>query len=298
VSPRMLRPPQMSSRPTLTVLISVATILTVGGAIEGWRFSQRMARWRKPSAPVLTREELRRYVTFRRPCDEDKEECEKPLACTPDARFAGYFCLPSECETDWQCQPGFSCTAVRSRPIVRLCYPTGTRQEGERCYDGSPHADESCAPGLICMRNTCGRRCQPDDPASCPRGTACRDSADGYACQPNCAPGDCPSVQRCVRIDDELALCGTPVGANCDESPCGVDQICEKSIPLTDEIIMRCLQKCSEDKPCPEGYSCGGGQCDRLCKKDSDCGPWEACERIISLNASFCFSSVSPNAPP
>src|SRR5512140_3903873 len=110
----MLPPPQMSLRPTLAVVISVATILVVGGAIEGWRLSQQMTRRRRPSVPVLTREESRRYMTFRRPChDDDAKECESPFACTPDSRVGGYLCLPSECETDLQCQPGYSCIAVR-----------------------------------------------------------------------------------------------------------------------------------------------------------------------------------------
>ena len=102
-----------------------------------------------------------------------------------------------------------------------------------------------------------------------------------------------------MRFTDELAHCGTPVGANCDESPCGVDQICQKAMGLTDIIAMRCSQKCAPDRPCPAGLSCeGGGECLRVCKKDSDCGPWEDCNLIIEDKTSFCFLSARPNAPP
>ncbi len=103
-----------------------------------------------------------------------------------------------------------------------------------------------------------------------------------------------------MRFDDELALCGTPVGVNCDETPCGVDQFCDKeAVGMKDKIAMRCVHKCAADKPCPEGYSCGGGgECLRVCKKDSDCGPWEECDLLINLNASFCLLSARPNTPP
>ena len=101
-----------------------------------------------------------------------------------------------------------------------------------------------------------------------------------------------------MRFNDELALCGRTAGANCDESPCGVDQICRHAVGLNDIIAMRCMQKCAADKPCPEGYSCESGECLRPCKKDSDCGPWESCEFITRLNTSFCFLSVLPNMPP
>lgn len=283
----------MSIRPTQAVVISLVTILTVGGAIEGGWLSYQLRRGRKPSAPVLTRGELLRYITFRRHCQDDKE-CEPPLACTADERVGGYFCLPSECETDLQCQPGFSCIRVRADPIVRLCLATGTRQEGERCQDVSPIAQESCAPGLTCMRGTCGRPCRPDDPASCPPGNACRDSGmDGYACQPNCAPGACPPGKTCVRFGAELAICGTLVSVNCDETPCGVNHICEKEmVGMKDKIAMRCVQTCAADSPCPEGYSCQSGRCLRLCQQDSDCGPHQECNLIFDLHLSFCGLSA------
>src|SRR5512145_1871792 len=112
----MLRSPQeMSLRPTLALVGSLAIILAVGGAIEGWWLSHQMKRGRKSSAPVLTRRDLSRLVTFKHPCDVDKEVCEDPLVCAFDDRRGGYLCLASECETDLQCEPGFSCIAVRSR---------------------------------------------------------------------------------------------------------------------------------------------------------------------------------------
>jgi len=102
-----------------------------------------------------------------------------------------------------------------------------------------------------------------------------------------------------VRFTDELAHCGTPVGANCEEIPCGADQICDKAMGLTDIIAMRCSPKCAAGKPCPEGYSCeGGGECLRVCKKDSDCGPWEYCHLVIDRHTSFCFLSTRPNVSP
>src|SRR5437868_3979996 len=57
---------------------------------------------------VLDTGQLRALVTYKRLCRK-QADCEAPLLCMDDARLGGWRCLANECESDFQCEPGFMC---------------------------------------------------------------------------------------------------------------------------------------------------------------------------------------------
>jgi hypothetical protein len=273
-------------RATRAVIATLVVLLLVGGAIEWWLLSRPQSK--EDVSPVLSGGELMRYVTYKRLCTTSRD-CEWPLVCTKDERVQNRRCLTSECETDLQCEPGFACMAVRSAPVVRICKGVGVREEGERCSSDSPLKDESCRTGLLCVRGHCGRPCSAEDPAGCPPAHACVGSRNGAACVPRCTPESCPPGKQCIRFDDELAVCGTLVTTNCDQSPCPEDQVCDRAtVGRKDQIAMRCLPPCGPKKACPTGSYCFGNVCQRLCSQSKECGPLEECVRFPALHLSIC----------
>jgi len=101
-------------------------------------------------------------------------------ACVPvtplcaDEPDAGEACSPS-CQRGCGC--GQRCNVVDRKPA---CVPTGTVPLGELC---NPNADD-CAPGLICLRETCGNGL-----ARCYRHCTNDGQCDGVACTINIADG-------------------------------------------------------------------------------------------------------------
>jgi hypothetical protein len=276
----------MSSNAPKAVVLALTFILLLGGAIQWWFLGH--SRSEAGVSPMLSEGELMQYVTYKRVCRTSKD-CEPPLVCIADERVQNYRCLTSECMTDTDCPSGFACRAASVHPIVRLCKTLGTRSEGERCGPDSPYKNQSCGPGLVCMRGDCGRFCRLGESGSCPRGFGCVDSPDGPACQSQCTRETCPPPKTCVRFDDELAVCGTLATSNCDETPCPAGQVCDRATQgMKDRLAMRCLPSCGPDKPCAPGSYCRGNMCMRLCEKDEECGALEQCVLTPSLNLSMC----------
>lgn len=276
----------MSLRPSRAVVVTLSFVFLVGGAVEWWHL--RTARLPRGNNPILSGGELMKYITYKRVCRTDAD-CERPLSCVSDERVQNRRCLTSECETDLQCESGFVCRVVSDQPIVRICKATGSRKEGERCHPDAARRNESCGPGLLCLRHHCGRFCRLDDPKSCPRGTVCTGSRNGSACVPCCAPGTCPSEKQCIPLEEGLAVCGTVVTINCDLTPCPEGQLCDRSmVGMKDRVAMRCLPSCAPDKPCAAGSYCSDGRCVPTCQKDADCAPLEECAPIPDLRLSLC----------
>ncbi len=237
---------------------------------------------------MLSGGELMRLPTYKRPC-RVSQECESPLACIFDTRVSRFRCLASECDTALHCEPGFTCQVIRGYPVVRICKPVGARQEGERCNPDSSKKGDLCSSGLLCIRGTCSRPCEPGRPGVCLRGTKCVHSLGaGYTCVPQCSPGDCPPGKECIRFGDELSVCGVLVTANCDLAPCPEDHICDRDALSGERIAMQCLLMCSREKPCPEGHLCSYDRCRRICTKNEECSAQQECVLQPNLKAPVC----------
>lgn len=264
----------------IAVVLALGATAFIGGAVEWWLWARQASR--ADVNPVLSEGELMRLTTYKRVC-RSSVECEWPLSCALDVKVDKLRCVASECETDLQCEEGFTCRAIHAtKPRVRACMVIGTRQEGERCEGFPRRAHQGCAAGLVCAFGHCGRPCRLDKPSLCPAGTQCRDTDDGPACAPACRPGDCAEGRECIAFRDGIAACGVVVGQNCDRVPCPAGQECRRRmIGLRDRIAMGCETPCKSDSDCPSELHCFSKFCRRPCnvKDPSTCGPQEECMR-------------------
>jgi hypothetical protein len=46
--------------------------------------------------------------------------------------------------------------------------------------------------------------------------------------------------------------------------------------------------ECNPTAPCPNGYRCQTGRCERICSEDSDCGPGEYCQTQQLQQTKWC----------
>jgi len=239
----------------------------------------------KDVSPVLSFEERQRRVTYERRC-ERREDCEPPLGCLFDQSILASYCTDSQCVTDAQCPPGFTCqtlSTLGAGPQVRHCLASGVRREGEGCRSPPKDQQEACEPGLICGSGWCGRPCRLDDPTGCPEGFSCADANPGFACQPTCEGRRCPEGQQCVRFG-KASTCAVVHGANCQQSPCAPGQQCAaRAVPRRPgETWMECAVACDKARPsCPEGSVCHLGRCREPCDpaRTGACGSGFRCGR-------------------
>ncbi len=247
-------------------------------------------------SPILPPDERRQLQTFEKHCTQ-REDCEPPLGCLEIYTGGPRFCVASECQSDSQCEEGFTCQTrptLDNGPRVRRCAVIGTRQEGQPCVSSADTREEACAQGLIC-NGVCGRPCVLEDPTSCPDGLACRNGSDGPSCRPHCKDRECPEGQECIHHDDELPMCAVLRGNNCQRTTCPEGRECQVRYQLGGQrptVDMECVVPCGKDKsPCPDGLVCDFGACRQRCNPNGPdtCGPNNTCGYLPVEESWLCF---------
>ena len=242
-------------------------------------------------SPMLDSEQRMRLVTYRRECDSSSE-CEPPLGCLYESRYLQAYCTDSQCMTDAQCPDGQVCQKLatdENGPLVRVCVPTGVRQEGENCQEAAKDKWHACADGLVCgglKYNWCGRPCRLGAQApECPEGFFCADTVPEPVCLPTCETRGCPEGQHCVRFDEGASVCARVYGPNCQQSPCSEDRVCRVLMapPHPGKAWMECVERCGEGfPPCGPGKVCDAWHCLPGCDPQGPdvCGEGYTCGQV------------------
>jgi hypothetical protein len=252
--------------------------------------------WHKPQPqpmpganfiPMLSLEQRRALLTYRRHCKADTE-CDPPLGCFYNALSRDRYCMDSICDGDEHCPDGFACRPVKTfsgTRLIRTCILVGERQEGERCSIRPYGTQEACMRGLLCQ-GRCGRPCQLDEPTSCPEGFFCSEGTQGPpSCLPTCEGRTCPEGQQCISRGRSGSICARLHGEDCLQRPCPSGQECITLEPYhrPGELWRECRQPCDNlTLPrCPEGSVCYLYQCIRTCDPEapSSCAPGFTCGR-------------------
>lgn len=223
-------------------------------------------------SPILDTEQRARLMTYKRPC-ESSAECDPPLGCLYASRYKHAYCTDSECTTDMQCPEGQACLKHATQedgPLVRICTPTGVRQEGENCIPLPVDQKSACAPGLLCAgkENWCARPCQLGAPAGCPEGFFCADTTPEPSCLPTCERRGCPVGEQCVQFEERASKCAHLYGPQCHQSLCPENQQCRVFLhpSHTGKAWSWCSERCGKDfPPCSTGTVCDGWRCVPAC---------------------------------
>ncbi|QRN98394.1 hypothetical protein JRI60_04860 [Archangium violaceum] len=209
----------------------------------------------------------------------------------PDRETRRMQCMPSDCEEDAHCFPGFVCRVANNEAtgsIIRRCTPEGVRREGESCDSGFISPGAACREGLRCVNGVCSLPCQRNDSGSCPSGYSCEEGRDGPGCVPDCQKLGCPQGQRCKRITDSESRCLESVFGTCPETPCPEGERCIKWMSRGRGAFW-CARPCNPLVPnsCPSGDVCGRAAstvstCFRACEpRDLDsCGEGWTCGTV------------------
>lgn len=227
---------------------------------------------------------------LRRNCGDDGD-CDDGFICemetgscvceSNDSCAFGEFCNGRTCQIQVGCETSFDC------PRGTFCDRTsGNCLEYDLCT-----ADVQCPFGFICdgVRFTCTEGCR--DSGDCRLGHACRCPA-GQSCDVGvCEEGPCDNDsfcrfgERCVEQSNGEKWCERDDrGPYCDGCAYQVGQVdrCPGTEPnfcllnrKVEHYNTYCGVDCSDDQPCPWGYSCNDilRLTSALCKTDSDCKP-------------------------
>ena len=207
----------------------------------------------------------------------------------PDTRFRE--CLPSECEADAHCFPGFSCRVLNdgtSGPPVRRCIPAGARGRGEPCSVFEPTRETSCRDGLVCLFFVCGVRCEPGADSGCSTDESCVPSqqGEGATCLTSCLKTGCADGLSCVKLG-AMSKCSKTHGTDCTRTPCAAGKTCDVD-SQEDLVRFECRTACSSvtASGCPAGEVCGAGvggasYCYPACEpKQSGCAEPTRCRPV------------------
>jgi len=268
----------------LAWLLSIAMPRTILGERQGARL-----------IPVLAPDVRQSLLTYRRDCRADAD-CEPPLGCLVKRASALHMCVDSTCETDEDCDEGFSCMpfkTVDGRAIVRTCALVGQRKEGERCMVLPAVQRDGCEQGLLCQ-GRCGRPCQLDDPSSCPGGFFCAEGRQGPpSCLPTCKGRPCPDGLKCISRGNGVSVCARMHGEDCRKVPCPEKHLCQLLEPPQRpwELRTECRRICDKDASCPAGYFCHDYGCRKPCEPQAPetCGPGLTCGQHYPDDPWYCM---------
>ena len=246
--------------------------------------------------PMLSPDVRQSLLTYRRDC-RTEADCEPPLGCLIKSFSPLHMCVDSTCETDAQCDEGFSCVPLKTtsgKAIVRTCSLVGERKQGERCRILPAVQHDGCERGLLCQ-GRCGPPCWMDDPSSCPSGFFCSESRSGPpSCLPTCQGRPCPEGLECLPRGKGVSVCARVQGEDCRKTPCPEKHVCRVLEPPQRpwELRTECRHLCDEDSPCPEGSFCLNYECRKPCDPQAaeSCGPGRTCGRHHPLDPWYCIA--------
>lgn len=209
-------------------------------------------------------------------CDQESGSC---VCESNDSCAAGEFCNGRTCQVQVGCETSLDC------PRGTFCDRTsGNCLEFDLCT-----TDVQCPFGSICdsTRFLCTEGCR--DSGDCHLGHACRCPADSSCDVGVCEEGPCDDDsfcrfgERCVEQADGEKWCERDErGPYCEGCTYNVGQYdrCpgdEPNFCLLDRKVAHrntyCGVDCSNDQPCPWGYSCNNilRLTGALCYSDSEC---------------------------
>jgi len=155
---------------------------------------------------------------------------------------------------------------------------------GDFCVPLGVAPGDSCAEGLLCIIDRCGRPCSAGVSDSCPAGYSCAKWGGEFGCYPICKPELCPAGQTCVAMD-ALSYCAEQIGDNCSQHSCPEGLAC-LAVRAQHRASFSCRMICNPLKAnsCQTGFVCGFGAnpglCYRACEpgdNPSRCSPDEEC---------------------
>lgn len=235
-------------------------------------------------------------------------DCGKQETCGVD-HAGGISCLESDCDSDEDCEPGFSCRQVGipgQSSGVSQCR-RGTAKEGQACSIQGP-PELTCDRLLTCgPDNRCVRACDPSKKeAQCREGEMCAHHSwtGGYCHTPCKLDADCDPGETCVRYGIYGSLCRVQVGtvSNCSTSTCPAGMACQIFLNAR-SVAFDCASCCSPIDPhtCMPNEVCGQSHssdclsvCYRSCAGAKDCGPGETCSTVNEEGTVWgCVSAVT-----
>jgi hypothetical protein len=252
-------------------------------------------QWSEKLIPMLSPEVRQSLLTYRRDCRTDAD-CEPPLGCLIKSSSQLHTCLDSTCETDKQCDEGFSCAPLKTasgNAIVRTCALVGERKEGEQCGVLAAVQRDGCERGLLCQ-GRCGRPCRLDAPSSCPEGFFCSEGREGPpSCLPTCEGRSCPEGLECIQRGKGASVCARMHGDDCRKNPCPKMHRCRVIEPPQRpwELRTECMRICDKDSSCPAGSFCHAFVCRKPCDPlvPENCGQGFTCGRHYPGDPWYCI---------
>jgi hypothetical protein len=249
-------------------------------------------------SPMLDNEQRMRLITYGRQCGPGAE-CEPPLGCLFEVRYARSYCTDSQCEEDAQCSQGQRCLGLATwgaGPRVRVCVPIGVRQEGEGCVELPRDKENACAAGLLCggQDGWCARPCRPGETNDCPGDFFCADTTPQPLCLPTCERQGCPPGQECIPFKEGSSTCARVYGTHCLQTPCPDGRKCDVQYepPHPGKVWMACVARCGEGlPPCQAGWVCDGWDCVQPCDPQGPevCGEGYFCHRLAEHMPYSCL---------
>lgn len=191
--------------------------------------------------------------------------------CDEDSCGENAVCIAENHRATCQCPPGF-----KANPVAEVeCTPT------ELC---NPNP---CHPSALCEAISTGYICK------CPENHVGDPTTEGCEPEGTCPNGDsdCPSQSIC-----QYGKCVNPCVGACNENAiCSIKNrqpicSCPTKFKLNDDNrgCVRNLQACRSDTDCL-GDICVNGQCQSVCRSNSDCAVGEKCSQNTCITA--CVSN-------
>ncbi|UCC31506.1 MAG: hypothetical protein JSU86_04360, partial [Phycisphaerales bacterium] len=214
------------------------------------------------------------------PCDEDADCGNKPPVegdCVLGAQeqngehcFSDLDCCGEVGGPHGTCDFRFTCVPLASQQCVNSPIP-------DKCDGGDRHQLSCECPG--------GGSCTGNSNTTCVGGDRAGERCD---CPGTPTPGTCgPGYERDAECDDGLECNGYET---CDANACiAGDPLCDplSETPICDEVNNACVEPCTRDQDCEDGYFCTVNVCDvdgsvtetvgECYEGDPPCGPGGGC---------------------
>lgn len=208
------------------------------------------------------------------------------------------------CGSSEKCSTDVDCPSPGTCLLGQCTCPAGT------CEQSCDDADD-CAPGLVCIDDTCSLRRACSDNDDCPGDQVCATDAQQWAAGKHCVdPGPAEAGARCDGAGD--CVSGLCVDGRCElecqtTSDCSSGECVQRALQngafallcatsscgcSSDEVCLRdgsCTraQSCLVES-CPNGESCVAGVCRVACSSGADCNSTESCTLSTPEAAYFC----------